>query len=361
MKSAGCCIAIALACASSAACADDWSLAGGGNFQFDLARFDSDSFEFPDANTFRRTRVSLTAKSKSGWEIKAEYDLKPNIWTDAYARYGFGGGNSLRAGQFKQPMYLDELTSDKVTMFMEQGLPTAFGIARREGAEYAYTASDWSATVAAYGRNVNLNERSDTLGFAARGTWIPLRDEAGFVHLGLSLATEDPENGNVRFSTRPETGIAARALVDTGSVTGVERIDRVGLEAVWVHGPWSFQSEYVHAALERDASDDFSGDGFYAFASWSPSGHSRGYKGNVMDGLALDGSSAAWELALRYSTVDLDDGAVQGGEESNWTAGVNLYPNKYLRFSANYVLVDSERRATADDPNILEFRAQLAF
>jgi phosphate-selective porin OprO/OprP len=335
-------------------------VAGGGNFQFDLAKFDSDSFEFLDEHTFRRTRVNLTAKSQSGWDLTAEYDAKFDLWTDAYARYAFDGHHSVRVGQFKQPLSLDELTSDKMTTFMEQGLPTAFGIARRAGVEYAYATPDWTATATAYGRNINVNERSDATGFAARGTWLPLHDEHGFVHLGLSMATESPDNDNARFATRPETGIATHSLVDTGMLLDVDRIDRVGLEGVGVHGPWSVQSEYLCAWVDRSGVDDFAGSGFYVNGTWSPTGHSRGYKVNTMNGPVLDGRRA-WELALRYSTIDLDDGPVQGGEEADWTAAVNFYPNKYLRFSANYVVVDSERRGVADDPRILELRAQLFF
>ena len=49
--------------------------------------------------------------------------------------------------------------------------------------------------------------------------------------------------------------------------------------------------------------------------------------------------------------------AVTGGKESNWTVGVNWYWRSNFKFSANYVMVDSDRRGIQDDPNILEARA----
>ena len=69
-----------------------------------------------------------------------------------------------------------------------------------------------------------------------------------------------------------------------------------------------------------------------------------------------------------------------GGEEHNWTVGVNYYWRSNFKFSLNYVKVSSEKYITktsaiysadpawnnkvvknflSDDPSILEFRAQL--
>ena len=50
-----------------------------------------------------------------------------------------------------------------------------------------------------------------------------------------------------------------------------------------------------------------------------------------------------------------------GGEENNLTIGVNWYWHTNFKFMANYVRVDSERRGIEDNPNVLEFRAQMMF
>src|SRR3546814_19502946 len=65
-----------------------------------------------------------------------------------------------------------------------------------------------------------------------------------------------------------------------------------------------------------------------------------------------------WQLCLRYDTIDLDDGAVEGGKMDTWTAGVNWYWRSNFKFMLNYVKVDSERQGLDDDPSIGEARAQ---
>ncbi|MGH8500608.1 MAG: porin, partial [Methylococcales bacterium] len=78
-----------------------------------------------------------------------------------------------------------------------------------------------------------------------------------------------------------------------------------------------------------------------------------------------DPSKGMWQVGLRYDTADLNDGLVTGGKESNWTAGVNYYWRSNFKFALNYVMVNSEKRASIaapllqNDPNILEFRAQV--
>ena len=156
------CSLLALLAPTAPALADDWSLAGGGNFQYDWLQFRSDQAQVADDDGFRRARFSLTAKYGKTLEIKAEHELVANAWTDAFVRWNVGGGHALRVGQFKQPLYLEELTSDKVTTYMEQASPSAFAIARRLGAEYAYASDRWAVTATTFGQN--LQGRNDGTG-----------------------------------------------------------------------------------------------------------------------------------------------------------------------------------------------------
>ena len=62
----------------------------------------------------------------------------------------------------------------------------------------------------------------------------------------------------------------------------------------------------------------------------------------------------------RYSTLDLSDESVDGGEEDNFTFGVNWYPTPNFRFMANYVKVLDLKGGDFDeaDPDAFMLRAQ---
>ena len=97
----------------------------------------------------------------------------------------------------------------------------------------------------------------------------------------------------------------------------------------------------------------------------------------VTTGLPDEPGKGMWQLGVRYDSADLNDGnvnfanplapvvtGVMGGEESNWTIGVNWYLRSNFKLSANYVMVDSSRYSSTikgfqdDNPNILSLRAQ---
>lgn len=355
-------VIVALMLASGTACAVEsggWKLDVNGNFQYDFAEFDADTATLDDADAVRRSRVAVTLKYLKQFELKAEFDLFANQWTDGYLQYRFADRQGFRVGQFKQPFFLDELTSDKNLLFMEQGLPAAMGIGRRIGAEYAYSAPTWSLALTQFGQT--LAGGNDGEGFAARMTWLPISGDDSFLHLAAAVAIERPDSATARFSTRPEAGLSPRRFVDTGTVSGVNRIHRVGIEAAWVRGRWLLQSEYVQGLFSRNNAEDFSGSGYYVESSWFATDHRRGYKNGAIDAPMIEAGKPAWELGLRYSHLDLNDGSVLGGTESNWTAGVSCWLHPQLRLMANYIDVQSNRRGVTDNPDVLQLRAQLTF
>ena len=101
--------------------------------------------------------------------------------------------------------------------------------------------------------------------------------------------------------------------------------------------------------------------GGYVFGSWVLTGESRPYAGGNAGNVKPKDAWGAWELLLRYSELDLEDGLVQGGKEHDWTLGANWYLNDHFKFQANLIRAWSDKGNLALDPKIFEVRAQIHF
>lgn len=104
-----------LCCLATPAVADSWSVSPGLNLQYDWLQYRADRTDLGDADEVRRARFALTARYGKAVELKAEYDAKATAWTDVFARWNLGGAHAVRAGQFKVPIYLDELRACEKT------------------------------------------------------------------------------------------------------------------------------------------------------------------------------------------------------------------------------------------------------
>jgi phosphate-selective porin OprO/OprP len=337
----------------------------------------------------RRAELVFKGKGPGMWSWVLGYDARADKFLDANIAYKFSGFTVLKAGQFKQPNSLEELSSTKNNDFIAKAMTTNLqGVARRVGVSLATGADNWSLTGSAFTRELtrNLGEGN---GFGARGTWAPILEPGNYLHLGLSLVDYDARDagsavgvvpvvdgdGRARFRVRPDADLTGTRLVDSGQFTDADKIRTIGGEAAWVHGPLKLQGEYMRTDVSRTAHSDYGFDSYYVSGVWNLTGETWTYKeGVVVTPLPNEPSSGMWQLAARYDHVDLNDGdftapstvtGVLGGKESNWTVGVNWYLRSNFKLAMNYVKVSSERFNTGsrlfqkDDPSILEVRAQL--
>jgi phosphate-selective porin len=67
----------------------------------------------------------------------------------------------------------------------------------------------------------------------------------------------------------------------------------------------------------------------------------------------------AWEVAARLSHLDLNDGYIQGGRETNVTLGVNWYLNENVRMALNYVHGEIGRDTYEGAMDAVQWRMQL--
>lgn len=326
------------------------------NIQYEWAHLDTDSAYAGDEDGFRRARLGFRIKDHAGrWQFVAEHDFADMTPPDAYLELTPAKGHSVRVGQFKQPFLLEDAISDKNSPLLEQSLLGAFGISRRIGIEYAH-AADWGTlNTAVFGQR--LDGTSESLGASSRGTWLLRSDERETVHVGVSLATESPDNEHASFKVTPGTSLTDPRLGSTGTLTAVDRLDRAGLEGLWIRNAWSLQGEVAQVTAHRPG-EDFHGHASSVLMTWSPSGDGRSYKRGVVGAPTLDGAPV-WELALRWSAIDLDDGSVAGGRVSNVGIGATCYISKHARVIANVVKFD--RRGFDDNPTVAGVRVQLTY
>lgn len=349
---------LALAVSTSAhAEAGDVSFKPTGVIYYDAVDAHPDVKPFEDVDKVRSARLGFVLKGGDRWQFNVEHEFTDRSTPDVVLQVTPAKGHTLRFGQFKQPFLLEDATSARQTPMMEASLSGAFAYGRRIGMGYSHANNDHAIHAAVFGKR--LDGKNEGIGATVRASRA-LHLGEDLLHLGVGAGVDSPDSDTARFSSKPESALATSSLVDTGTLAGVDRIVRGGLEAVWISGPYSLQGEAVAVRADRDGLSDVRGSGGYALASWSPSGHRRNYKAGTVNSPTL-GDGMAWEVFVRYSTLDLDSAASQGGYQSDWNFGATWYVNPYARVMANYVIADSRRRGVNDDPRLLQMRLQLQF
>lgn len=339
--------------------AGDLSLQPSLSANYDWLRAEPDSRPFADVDDWRRARVGFALRSGEQWQLRAEHDLSKRTQPELSLQWFLGGGRHLRVGQFKQPFLLDDVINERQTPLMEQALTVAFAINRRVGMEYGQSDDRHSFNVSVFGKR--LNGLLEGVGLASRYSRVLRRWDGGLLHLGGSLAVEDPRADIGRFSTRPESGIATRSMVDTGSIADVDHVRRGALEFLALQGPWSLQAEHALGQATRDGLSRFDSAGSYVLLGFSPTGHGRSYKSGVVGAPKAGAGEMPVELFLRYSRIDLDDAGVQGGKERDWSLGATWYLSANVRLMGQYTQVESHRRGVADAPELLQLRVQFTY
>lgn len=347
--------------------------------------FDRGTGDLEDAVEFRRALLYVEGQLYENSLFKVEYDFAGGdaSFKDVY----FGLKNlpwvgNIRAGHFKEPFSLEQLTSSKYITFMERSLGNeALVPARNTGVMLHNTAFDERMTWQAGGfvRTDDFGDGEFNQGFDSTGRLTGLlwyEDEgAELLHLGAAVSHQNYEGDRdldehlVRFRSRPESHLAPR-FIDTGNFYA-ESSNLFGLESAWVHGPLSVQSEYMRAFIDgvgcvfgHTPNPQF--QAFYIMTSYFLTGEHRAYNRSMgafdrvkpNKNYGKDGGWGAWEVAARYSMVDLDDDSIRGGEEDNFTFGLNWYLNPNMKMMFNYIFADPE---DAGDANLFMARMQIDF
>lgn len=348
----------------------EFSVKIGGRVQVDGAWYDEDGSEMGNGTEISRARLYLQGKMFTDWGYKLQYDFTGsggNGIKDAFLTYNGFDFIELKAGNFKNPFMLQEQTSSKYITFTERALPDAFTDGRHIGVVVSTLHKHWTAATGFFGDTVK--ESDGGWGITGRSTFTPINEKTRVIHLGGAVTYRDTgDTESIRFKQQPETHVAGTNIVDTGIIAYGEHYLKLGAEFAAVEGPFSIQSEYIWTTVERKNGDDLDFNGWYAEAAYFLTGESLNYKkgkfGRISPAsiVGRDGIGA-WQIATRYSAIDLNDQEISGGQADSFAVGLSWFPTSTLRFSANYVNVLDVDGGTHDGekPSSVQVRGQWAF
>jgi phosphate-selective porin OprO/OprP len=334
-----------------------------GRLEVDYAQYSSGILEDDSGFNIRRFRLGLAGHVRfwPGLNYKIEVDLTDgeNTLSDAYLSWQSHKWGTFRIGNQKVAQTLSGQTSSLSIPFMERPLPVdAFTLQRRLGLGWDMHWKKVGANVTIFG--ADPNESLGSHGWAARAYFNPTRSGLHVIHVGGSFMQLSSDN-DAQFQSRPESHVTSTALVDTGVWPGVGTGSALGLELAGARGPVTLRSEFYRSDWTRADSDNPQFKGWYAEVSWFLTGEMAHYREGKFIRPNINSPRGAWELAARFSTIDLNDLDVMGGTEKNLSFGVNWYSITHWRFMANLIKVRSDGPYGEQNPWIVQVRAQYYF
>ena len=358
----------------------------GGQGKFDLTYIDGSDVnkgsEFRSNAALRSASLDLNGGFGEDFMYTLALDMSSdrsiNI-TDAYITYKgiktFGENFNVYLGQINPAFSLENTVSSKWLPFLERSLPaTTFGPRQGVGAGFLKWGERYSfgatITVPKQGDETSTG-KADLIGVGARLVYVHFKAaENQLFQVGVSAHTENKRTTTI-FMPYPEARVrnsAAATVVTTGtSALQASRVTTFDVELSGQNGPLYGEVEYQRAKVNRhaDQGGSLTFDGYHAQVAYVLTGESRTYKPELKHFAQVkpESEGGAWEIAARYSRINLKDKDIDGGDAKNITLGVNWYLTNNVKISANYI--KSKLRAANSDTkrnlNIIGTRFQFVF
>lgn len=355
--------------------------------------------DLSDGVYFRRARFGFEGNVARDFDYRLMLELGgagtegPTRINDAWIGYSGFAPFRFQLGAFSPPANMDDQTSVEDLVFLERAAASELsralaGADGRIGLGVRGAGSWWTSSLTLTSRTVNDAEVFDSQLAAIGRTGFLVASVGDYnVHLGASgtWVLQPADQGSsallmpryaIRLRDRPEIRVDSARLVDTGPLDADSSYAAgVELGANWKN--WYVQAENFWYGIDRrepTALSDPAFGGYYLQGSWVLTGESRRY--NMANGafqsprpyvpFTAAGGLGAWEIAVRYSHLDLDyreglvgtaatTDSVRGGTQDIWTLGLNWYVNSNFRLMLNYLRIDANRLNPAGPGNLTPF------
>jgi phosphate-selective porin OprO/OprP len=357
-------------------------------------------FENPDTGAdpenrlfFRRLRIGWQGTAFETMLYKMEFDFNepsnPEIKDNYIGFQHLPVFQRVLIGNQKRPLGLDHWNSSRYNIFIERPLVVeAFNEDTRRLGICSYNVSDDEVYNWQYGAYLleNPAESGSVIGDSRQGSFnarlasSPWYDEPSdgryYLHWAIAGMVARPDgdvfptdtNPNLgRFRTRSEIRSDSRWL-DTGPIAGAENYEILGLESIYNYGPLQIVAEYQNTWLQRDETTPGTGPdvmfhGGYIYLAYFLTGEHMTYERDTgqlgrpspfenffvvrdADGRICHGWGA-WQVAIRYSYLDISDEDIFGGIGSNTTLALVWYFNPYSSLQLNAVYGEIEEHEPA--------------
>jgi len=179
--------------------------------------------------------------------------------------------------------------------------------------------------------------------YDARIGWMPFYDKEKnkLIHIATSLRYAKPEDNKITLKSRPESN-PSPTFINTGEFAA-DHSNHIGGEIYYSSGPFLIGSEVnLHNFTSKTVEDhSFFGGDFVLSYIFTGSNHPYNTVGSIYTFVpvkkpVLKGGWGEWEGVLRFSSLHLNDGSIQGGQFWRITPMINWYLSKTTRIEFIY-------------------------
>lgn len=371
-------------------------------------RYFVDAVTPTSADTFvlRKVRpiVEGTLSGIYDFRLQPEFGGGKSVILDGYVAARFKPWFVVTAGKFKAPIGLERLQTDAYNRFVELGYPSALVPNRDIGVQFSgsalnnvinYAVAYTNGVLDGNGAENNPTADTDTDGkheTSARVFVLPFANSSNFYLRGLGFGLAGSLGSKQGSATTISVGTVNGATTsvvtantsswlpsyrstaqqsffsyrgDTANTTTVNEATfangthtRLSPQAYYYYGSFGLLGEYVaskqavtrHVTATTDNSATLKNSAWQVVGSFFFTGEEAQYNNmKLLNDFAIGKpGSGAWELALRYQQLNVDEAAFAGGVNSfadptkspsaakGYSAAVNWYLSQNVRWTLEY-------------------------